>query len=438
MSAEDKTLGPEESLAATASTLGTAEQKTEAAPNPQMSESTKPSLATRILGGSIGLSIGALIAAFVVGGLLIAFTDPATQTASKYFFARPQDTLLAAWTAASEAYLALFRGSIYNYEAGNFTKAILPFTETLTSATPLIFAGLAVAIAFKTGLFNIGAKGQMLLGAMVSGYMGFTWDLPAIILLPLVVIGGAIGGGLVGGLIGLLKAKTGAHEVILAIMLNYIMANFMLFMLKTPLMQRPGNSNPISPEVSSAAVFPLILGKPFRLHWGFILAILAVLFVSWLMNRSTIGFRLRAVGANPTAARTAGISIAGGYILVMAISGALAGLAGTAQVAGTEKVLTAGIASTIGFDAITVALLGRSTPWGTFFAALLYGAFRAGGAGMQIETGTPIDLVLVVQAMIVLFIAAPPLVRAIFRLPDPNGKKKKKKKSTRKIAAEAK
>lgn len=436
MSSENKPLGTEESLAASASTLGTAEQKTQAAPHPQMSESAKPSLAVRLIGGSVGLSLGALLAAFIVGGLLIASTDPATQKASKYFFARPLDTFAAAWTASSEAYLALFRGSIYNYEANSFTRAILPLTETLTSATPLIFAGLAVAIAFKTGLFNIGAKGQMILGAIFSGYIGFTWDLPAYLLLPLVVLGGAVGGALVGGLIGLLKAKTGAHEVILAIMLNYIAANLMLYLLKTPLLQRPGNTNPISPPIADAAAFPLLFDKPFRLHWGFILAILAVIFVSWLMNRSTIGFRLRAVGANPAAARTAGISVAGGYILVMALSGALAGLAGTAQVAGTEKVLTTGVVSSIGFDAITVALLGRSTPWGTFFAALLYGAFRAGGAGMQIETGTPIDLVMVVQAMIVLFIAAPPLVRAIFRLPDPA--KPKKKKSSQKIAAEGK
>lgn len=185
-----------------------------------------------------------------------------------------------------------------------------------------------------------------------------------------------------------------------------------------------------------AAVFPQILGPSFRLHLGFILAILAVLFISWLLNRSTIGFRLRAVGANPNAARTAGISVASGYIIVMAISGALAGLGGTAQVAGTEKVLTTGIAGTLGFDAITVALLGRSTPWGTFFAALLFGAFRAGGVSMQVATGTSIDIVLVLQALIVLFIAAPPLVRAMFRLPDPTGKPKKKK-SAKKKAVEA-
>lgn len=438
MSAEHKSTLADSgaSVAETATTIGTEAQKTESAVNPQMQEHQHPSFATRLLGGGFGLSVGALIAAMVVGGLLIALTDTATQKASSYFFARPTDTLSAGWHAASEAYIALFKGSIFNYDAHTFTKAIYPLMETLTVSTPLILAGLAVAIAFRTGLFNIGAQGQIILGAIVSTYVAITWNLPIYLLLPLVILGGMIGGGIWGGLVGLLKAKTGAHEVILSIMLNYIAVNLLLYLLKTPLLQRPGNTNPISPNLHENALFPLLLGKSFRLHWGFVIAILAVLFVSWLLNRSTIGFRLRAVGANPSAAQTSGISVAAGYILVMTIAGALAGLAGTAQVAGTEKVLSTGIASTFGFDAITVALLGRSTPWGTFFAALLYGAFRAGGVSMQVDTGTPVDLVLVVQAMIVLFIAAPPLVRAIFRLPDPA--RPKKKKASQKTVAEAK
>lgn len=438
MSAENtsESLDSATSVAQSASTLGTENQPNATNPNPQLQEQAKSSLATRIAGGGIGLSIGAMVAALIVGGLLIAFTDPATQKASGYFFARPMDTLSAAWSAASEAYLAMFRGSIFNYEAKTFTKAIYPFTETLTVATPLILAGLAVAIAFRTGLFNIGAQGQIILGAIVSAYVAITWDLPIFIMLPLIILGGILGGGFWGGLVGLLKAKTGAHEVILSIMLNYIAVNLLLFLLKTPLLQRPGNTNPISPSLEDYAVFPKLFGHSFRLNWSFVIAVLAVLFVAWLMNRSTLGFRLRAVGANPRAAQTAGISVASGYIIVMAIAGALAGLAGTAQVSGTERVLSTGVAASFGFDAITVALLGRSTPWGTFFAALLYGAFRAGGVAMQVETGTPIDLVLVVQALIVLFIAAPPLVRAIFRLPDPS--KPKKKKASSQTVAEAK
>ena len=141
------------------------------------------------------------------------------------------------------------------------------------------------------------------------------------------------------------------------------------------------------------------------------LAVLATVFVAWLLHRSTVGFELRAVGANPRAARTAGISVTRGFVVVMVLAGALAGLAGVAQVAGTERALTAGVAASFGFDAITVALLGRSKPWGTFFAGLLYGAFRAGGVTMQSMTGTNIDIVLVVQSLIVLFIALPPLLR---------------------------
>ena len=402
----------------------------------QLVATEKPSTFARIAGGNVGLSIGAALAAFIVGGLLIAVTDPATQKAASYFFARPMDTISAGWTAAYESYLALLQGAIYNPNGKSFVQQIRPITETLTVATPLIFAGLAVALSFRAGLFNIGAQGQIILGAIVSGWVGLNAGLPAIITIPLVVLGGILGGAIWGGIIGVLKAKTGAHEVILSIMMNYIAANLLVYLLKTPLLQREGSSNPISEKLPESSVFPQILGPSFRLHLGFILAILAVLFISWLLNRSTIGFRLRAVGANPNAARTAGISVASGYIIVMAISGALAGLGGTAQVAGTEKVLTTGIAGTLGFDAITVALLGRSTPWGTFFAALLFGAFRAGGVSMQVATGTSIDIVLVLQALIVLFIAAPPLVRAMFRLPDPTGKPKKKK-SAKKKAVEA-
>lgn len=403
---------------------------------PQLVATEKPSTFARIAGGNIGLSIGAALAAFIVGGILIAFTDPATQKAAGYFFARPMDAISAGWSAATDAYMALLQGSIYNPNGKTFAQQIRPITETLTMATPLIFAGLAIALSFRAGLFNIGAQGQIILGAIVSGWVALNAGLPLPLMIPLVLIGGLIGGAIWGGIIGVLKAKTGAHEVILSIMMNYIAANLLTYLLKTPVLQREGSANPISDQVGANAIFPLILGPSFRLHLGFIVAVLAVIFVSWILNRSTIGFRLRAVGANPNAARTAGISVASGYIIVMALSGALAGLAGTAQVSGTEKVLSTGVAGSLGFDAITVALLGRSTPWGTFFAALLFGAFRAGGVSMQISTGTDIDIVLVLQALIVLFIAAPPLVRSLFRLPDPTGKPKKKK-SAKKKAVEA-
>ncbi|MDQ0856460.1 ABC-type uncharacterized transport system permease subunit [Arthrobacter sp. V4I6] len=208
----------------------------------------------------------------------------------------------------------------------------------------------------------------------------------------------------------------------MTIMFNYIALYLVRYLLDTPAFQRPGETTPISPVLDPTAVYPQILGSQYRLHLGFLLAIAATVFVWWLLNRSTIGFEFRAVGANPKAALSAGINVPRATILGMAIAGGLAGLSGVAQVAGTEKVLTDGVAATYGFDAITVALLGRSTPWGTFAAGVLFGAFRAGAVQMQIQTGTPIDIVLVVQSLIVLFIAAPPLIRAIFGL---NPRKKK-------------
>ena len=372
---------------------------------------TTPDAGRRTRAGSALQSVLAIVAALVLGGLLIALTDEEVREAAGYFFARPGDTLAAMWAAASSAYEAMFYGAVYNPNGNTLGQRLYPLTETLTVATPLVLAGLGVAVAFRAGLFNIGAQGQLLVGAALAAWVGFSWQLPAGVHLLAVILAGALGGALWGGIVGLLKARTGAHEVILTIMLNYIALNLVAWLLTRPAFLRPGSSNPVSPQLADTAMFPKLLGEQFRLHWGFVLAVLATVFVAWLLHRSTVGFELRAVGANPRAARTAGISVTRGFVVVMVLAGALAGLAGVAQVAGTERALTAGVAASFGFDAITVALLGRSKPWGTFFAGLLYGAFRAGGVTMQSMTGTNIDIVLVVQSLIVLFIALPPLLR---------------------------
>ncbi|MDN5824146.1 MAG: ABC transporter permease [Micrococcaceae bacterium] len=386
---------------------------------------------TRITTGNGMVSVLAILLSLIVGAILIAATDERVTEASSYFFARPMDLLGAVWTSVSEAYVALFRSSIFNTQADGFANAIYPLTETLTDATPLILAGLGVALAFRASLFNIGGQGQIIVGALLAGWVGFTLDLPAGIHLILAMVAGIIGGALWGGIAGVLKARRGAHEVIVTIMLNYIALYFLLYLLTTPGFQRPGSNNPISPNIDSSAAYPLIFGSGFRLHYGFVVALAAVAFVWWLLNRSTTGFELRAVGANPLAARTAGINVSKAYITAMVVAGALAGLAGTAQISGTERALASDIAASFGFDAITVALLGRSKPMGTLFAGLLFGALRAGGVGMQSNTGIPIDIVLVVQSFIVLFIAAPPLVQAIFRI---NTGKKKSKTTTARTA----
>ncbi|MDI3240482.1 ABC transporter permease [Arthrobacter sp. AL08] len=364
----------------------------------------------------------AVLLALILGGLLIASTDKEVAATSSYFFARPADFLAAVWSAATSSYVALFQGSVFNPRGSGLGGQFAPLLETLTIATPLITAGLGVALAFRAGLFNIGAQGQIIMAGIVAAWVGFELELPVGLHLLLVVLAGVVGGAVWGGLVGVLKARTGAHEVIVTIMFNYIALYLVRYLLDTPAFQRPGETTPISPLLDPSAVYPQLFGSQYRLHLGFLLAIAATVFVWWLLNRSTIGFEFRAVGANPNAALTAGINVPRATILVMAIAGGLAGLAGVAQVAGTEKVLTDGVAATYGFDAITVALLGRSTPWGTFAAGVLFGAFRAGAVQMQIQTGTPIDIVLVVQSLIVLFIAAPPLVRAVFGL---NPRKKK-------------
>ncbi len=371
-------------------------------------------LIREIMTGSGLVSLLAVVVALLIGAILIAVTDARVAAAAGYFFAQPGDTFAAMWAAVSEAYGALLRGATYDPGARTWLGQLGIF-ETLTFATPLILAGLSVTIAFRAGLFNIGAQGQIILGAIFAGAIGFGIDLPPGIHLLAVIIGGAVGGAIWGGIAGFLKARTGAHEVIVTIMLNYIAVNLVLYLLKNQL-KDPGSSNPVSPPMHQSALFPLLLGPNFRLHAGFILAVLAVIAVAWLLNRSTLGFEFRAIGANPNAARTAGMVVSRGYIVVMLISGALSGLAGVAQVSGTERSLDAEVAGNIGFDAITVALLGRSTPWGTFFAALLFGAFKAGGTSMAVNADVSIDIVLVVQSLIVLFIAAPPLVRAIFRI----------------------
>lgn len=365
----------------------------------------------RTLLGSTLQSALAVVVALILGGLLIAVTDERVRQAAGYFFARPGDTLSAMWRAASSAYIAMFYGAVYNPNGSTLADRLYPLTETLTVATPLILAGLGVALAFRAGLFNIGAQGQILIGATLAAWVGFAWQLPVGLHLLAVVVAGAAGGAVWGGIVGLIKARTGAHEVILTIMLNYVALNLVAWLLTLPGFQREGSSNPISPPVADTAMFPKLLGDHFRLHWGFVVAVLATVAVAWLLNRSTVGFELRAVGANPRAARTAGISVTRGFVVVMLLAGLLAGLAGTAQIAGTEHSLTSGVAASFGFDAITVALLGRSRPWGTFFAGILYGAFRAGGVTMQSMTGTNIDIVLVVQSLIVLFVALPPLFK---------------------------
>jgi simple sugar transport system permease protein len=378
---------------------------------------------SRLGSSSLTVTVLAFVTAMVLGGLLIAVADTRTQDASHYFFQYPWDTFQYGFSAIWKGYVALFEGAIFNPHTaskGTLAGYAGPISETLTNATPLILGGLSVGLAFRAGLFNIGGQGQVIMGAIFAGFVGFHWHLAPGLHLILGVLAGMLGGALWGGLAGLLKAKTGAHEVITTIMLNYIAVYFLAYLLSVKGFQAPPYGQAISNRVFSSAQLPPLLGNSVRVHSGLILALISAWVIYWLIEKSTLGFRLRAVGANQFASRTAGMSVENSYITVMLIAGALSGLAGVSQILGTNSQLTGDIDAGIGFDAITVALLGRANPKGIVAAGLLFGALHAGGTQMQSATGTPIDLVQVIQSLIVLFIAAPMLVRVMFRLKGPS------------------
>lgn len=348
----------------------------------------------------------AVLTALLIGAVIIALTDLETL---RVWGVDAGEGLRLTLSGIGNAYKALLVGSVGSPRA---------LTETLFAATPLILAGLAVAVGFQAGLFNIGVNGQMHIGGMAALWVGFSVALPGVLHIPLAIVAAMIGGAIWAGIAGLLKARTGAHEVITTIMLNFIALYLVDFLLTTSAFQAPGRNDPLSKPINPSAQFPT-LGS-FRVNIGFLIALAAVAFVWWLLYRSTIGFQFRAVGNNPDGGRYAGMNVARIYVGVMAISGMLAGVAGTTQVLGLEPYRgISGFAGTLGFDAIALALLGRSHPIGVLFAGLLFGALRAGGREMQGAAGIPVDLVLVLQALVIVFIAAPELVRSIYRMKTP-------------------
>jgi len=351
------------------------------------------------------LPVLAVITALLIGGLIIAVTDV---DILRMWGSDPGAAFSETIQVVLGSYRALFVGAFGSVNA---------VSETLFAATPLILAGLAVAIGFQAGLFNIGAEGQIVMGGLGALFIGFTFDLPAIVLIPMCLVGAIIGGAFWGGIPGLLKAKTGAHEVITTIMLNFIALFFAEWVLKTSVFQATGRSDPISKPINEGAELPRILGPDHRVTIGFLIAILAAAFVHWLMYSSTIGYQYRTVGANPDAARYAGMNVVWLTVAVMATSGALAGLAGANQIMSLPPFQgTTTFSAGIGFDAIAIALLGRSRPIGVVWAGLLFGALTAGGREMQGVERIPIDLVQVIQALIIVFIAAPALVKSIWHI----------------------
>jgi len=367
----------------------------------------------------------AVFTALVIGALVIIFSNPDVLTSWKGFFRHPVETLRLSLQTVWDTYYALFTGAFGNPKeifsalfSGDWEElriALRPLSETITAATPLIFAGLCVAIPFRAGLFNIGGEGQITVGALLAVMVGFSFtSLPGPLLIVAIVVAGFIGGAVWGAIPGALKAKTGAHEVIVTIMLNWIGTFLALYALSLQFFRPAERADPISKPVGVA--FPHLIGSDLRVHAGILVAIGIAAAVSYLMNRTTVGFEYRAVGANPDAARAAGMSPGRTYVSVMALAGGIGGLAGANLLLSTSPSVTPGYSSGFGFDGIALALLGRANPWGVVASAFLFGALRAGSRTMQAVTQTPVDIVVVIQALVIMFVAAPQMVRGIYRI----------------------
>ncbi len=342
-------------------------------------------------GNTMLVPILAVLTALIVGGIVIAMVG------GNPFY----------------AYLGLFQGAFGSAKA---------WSETAVWATPYILAGLAVALAFKGGLFNIGAEGQLALGAVVSAWIGYAlpdmlgFSLPAIIHIPLAVGLGLLAGAVWGAIPGALKAYTGGHEVINTIMMNYIALNMVSFLLNGPMKDKsPNNVVARTPPIAESARFTPIF-EGYRVHWGFVLALLVAVFIWWLLWKTTLGFEIRTVGSNPDAAKYAGINVKRIIILSMTLSGALAGLAGAFEVTGLNYRHELGFSVGYGFDAIAIALLGKNHPLGVVLGAFLFAGMRNGATRMQFLTQIPVDVISVIQALILLFVAADAIIRYIYHI----------------------
>ncbi len=368
----------------------------------------------------IGLSI---LLGFIIGAVfMVVFSEDVVDSWSQ-FGADPNYALSTVWWTLQDGYGALFSGSIYNLNADNFIDGIRPLTETLRFAAPLVMAGLGVALTFRVGLFNIGATGQIMVGLAGATVISTRVELPQILHMLLAVMVAVLCAAVWGIIVGILKARFGAHEVIVTIMMNYVATSLFTFFLREPafLLEANGGGTPKSDQPADTARLGKLLGPEFNLHYGLIIAVLSVVAYWWLMERSTFGFRFRMVGHNASAAKAAGIKVENTFIWALAISAGFSGLAAANQALSVDGGLTTSIEAGIGFDAITVALLGGSRAGGVVLAGLLFGAFKAGASSMQVAGVSP-EVLGVVKALIVLFIAAPPIIRAIYRLPKPGPK----------------
>jgi ABC-type uncharacterized transport system permease subunit len=373
----------------------------------------------------------ALFVGLVFGGIMIIVTQPTLLTSWSHFFSHPGGTIASSFNTVWFAYEELFQGAVVNFHSlrlliddpskVTLATALIPLSGTLTYATPLIVAGLGLAIGFRSSLFNIGGQGQVILGGVLALLVGFSFHLTPVLQVPLEMIAAIGGGALLAGFAGVLKAYTGAHEVIVTMMSNYTMIAVLGYLLIQPLFARPGVLDGASKAVGVSGQLPYFfshLNAALLLNVGFIIALVAVFAVQWFFTRSKTGFELLMVGQNPDAARVAGIYSKRSIIICLALAGGLLGLAGMLELTGVDHFVTPNFGGSYGFDAITVALLGRNKPWGVFFAAIFFGAMFTGGEAMQAFTPTNIQFSLadVIQAVVVFCVATPALLVEVFHL----------------------
>ncbi len=380
----------------------------------------------RMLLGKALVPALAVVTAFIFGAIVIVLTD--LENLAK-LPTDPVGAILGAIGGVGRGYGAMLSGAfgdptriITAIGSGNerdIAAAIRPITETLVASTPLIFTGLAVAISFRAGMFNIGMDGQLMIGALGATIttIALAGQVPGLVILVAAIAMGMIFGGLWGFVPGFLKARTGAHEVITTIMLNYVAAQVVFFALRSTWLRAPGSTAPVSKNLTTIVDVPNLLPLTgIRLDIGFVAALLVGVAVSWLLFRTTLGFELRASGFNMTAARYAGMSAGGSMMLAMALSGALGGMAGSFMAIGTVGNLSLDLSGGIGFTAIALALLASLRPSGVILAALLFGALTTGGKLMGIQSGIPFDLLSFIMALVIMFVAAPGLIRSIWRV----------------------
>jgi simple sugar transport system permease protein len=369
----------------------------------------------------------AILTGLILGAVIIISTSEEVYTGFQQSFGAG---LSASWSAVANSYSSLFKGAfgdpasiieaLRSGDALEIRRALNPFLESLVVATPYIFAGLAVALGFRAGLFNIGVEGQLFMGAIAATYVGYSIKgLPGFIHMPLALLAGAAGGAIWGFVPGWLKAKTGGHEVINTIMMNWIAFRLTEWLLTGPMTRPNAGRIPVSPIIEKSAEIPQFFKAPIRFHLGFFIALAVAYLIYWLLFKTTWGFNLRTVGANPRAAKYAGMNIARNTIMAMTISGALAGLAGANQVLAINRSMAIGLSSGYGFDSIALALLGNSHPFGVILGALFFGVLRNGATKMMVTTAIPIDIISILQALILMFVAAPAIIRAIYRIRKP-------------------